>query len=213
MSDATGMDAAIVYVVDDDPSMRTALDMLLRSVGLRVETFASAQDFLDRAPEDAPGCLILDVRLKGESGLAVQEQMAAAGNPIPIVFMTAHGDIAMSVRAMKSGATDFLAKPFRDQDMLDAVSAALARDAARRRVDQSGAALRERYGTLTPREREVMALVVRGLLNKQVAGELGLSEITVKLHRGNAMRKMGARSLADLVLKARELGITSGANA
>ncbi|WP_059412436.1 response regulator transcription factor [Cupriavidus basilensis] len=201
----------VVYVVDDDESMRVAVGMLLRSVGLRVEAFASAQEFLAHELGDAPSCLILDVRLKGQSGLAVQEQIAAGRIPIPIVFMTAHGDIAMSVKAMKAGATDFLAKPFRDQDMLDAVTSALERDAARRAADQSSADLRRRYGTLTPREREVMALVVRGLMNKQIAGEMGLSEITVKIHRGQAMKKMGSRSLADFVLKAEALGMTSGA--
>jgi len=210
MSAQPDAEAAIVYVVDDDASMRTAVSMLLRSVGHRVETFASAQDFLAREREDAPACLILDVRLRGQSGLAVQAQIAAAGIPIPIVFMTAHGDIAMSVKAMKAGAVDFLAKPFRDQDMLDAVAGALARDEERRRSDRSGAELRHRYETLTAREREVMALVVRGLLNKQIAAEMGLSEITVKMYRGQAMRKMASRSLADFVLKAEALGVTSG---
>jgi FixJ family two-component response regulator len=209
MSD-TSIDTAppVVYVVDDDDSMRSAVSMLLRSVGHRVEVFASASEFLEFPKAEVPSCLILDVRLKGQSGLAVQEQFAAGHIQIPIVFMTAHGDIAMSVKAMKAGATDFLAKPFRDQDMLDAVANALLRDAARRKADQSTAGLRERYASLTPREREVMAFVARGLMNKQIAGEMNLSEITVKIHRGQAMKKMGARSLADFVLKAEALGMT-----
>ncbi|SDC89307.1 two component transcriptional regulator, LuxR family [Cupriavidus sp. YR651] len=210
MSNEPSPGTPIVYVVDDDESMRIAVNMLLRSVGHRVETFASAQEFLARKIEDAPSCLILDVRLKGQSGLAVQEQIAAGNIPIPIVFMTAHGDIAMSVKAMKAGAMDFLAKPFRDQDMLDAVANALARDEARRAAALSSAELRQRYEALTTREREVMALVVRGLMNKQIAAEMGLSEITVKIHRGQAMKKMGSRSLADFVLKAEALGVTSG---
>ncbi|CAG2129598.1 Response regulator protein TodT [compost metagenome] len=202
----------VVYVVDDDESMRVAVAMLLRSVGHQVQTFASAQEFLACERPDTPSCLILDVRLKGLSGLAVQEQIGAGQISIPIVFMTAHGDIAMSVKAMKAGATDFLAKPFRDQDMLDAVNSALARDAQRRVADQSSADLRQRYATLTQREREVMAQVVRGLMNKQIAANLGLSEITVKIHRGQAMKKMGSRSLADFVLKAEALGMTSDAS-
>lgn len=205
--------AGVVYVVDDDDSMRNAVASLLRSVGHHVQTFASAQEFLAHPRSDVSSCLILDVRLKGQSGLAVQEQIAAGSISIPIVFMTAHGDIAMSVKAMKAGATDFLAKPFRDQDMLDAVTSALARDDARRAADQSSADLRERLASLTQREREVMGLVVSGLMNKQIAAELGLSEITVKIHRGQAMKKMGSRSLADFVLKARALGLTSGPSA
>lgn len=201
----------VVYVVDDDDSMRAALGMLLRSVGLHAEAFASAQEFLAHKQADAPSCLVLDVRLKGQSGLVVQEQITAGGMPIPIVFMSAHGDVAMTARAMKAGATDFLAKPFRDQDMLDAVSSALTRDAARRTSDRSGADLRRRYQSLTPREREAMALVVRGLTNRQIAAEMNLSAITVKLHRGQAMKKMGSTSLADFVLKAEALGVVSGA--
>ena len=204
--------SGVVYVVDDDESMRIAVAMLLRSVGHQVQTFASAQEFLACERTDAPSCLILDVRLKGLSGLAVQEQIGAGQISIPIVFMTAHGDIAMSVKAMKAGATDFLAKPFRDQDMLDAVNSALARDAQRRVADQSSADLRQRFATLTQREREVMAQVVRGLMNKQIASNLGLSEITVKIHRGQAMKKMGSRSLADFVLKAEALGMTPAAS-
>lgn len=201
----------MVYVVDDDESMRRAVSMLLRSVGYQVETFASATDFLASPRQDVPSCLILDVRLKGQSGLAVQEQFAASKMQIPIIFMTAHGDIAMSVKAMKAGAMDFLAKPFRDQDMLDAVESALTRDAARRQTDTRDAGLRQRYDELTPREKEVMAYVVRGLLNKQIAAELTLSEITIKIHRAQAMKKMGARSLADFVLKAEALGIIDSA--
>ena len=201
----------MVYVVDDDESMRRAVSMLLRSVGYQVETFASATDFLAAPKPELPSCLILDVRLKGQSGLAVQEQFAASKMPIPIIFMTAHGDIAMSVKAMKAGAMDFLAKPFRDQDMLDAVESALTRDAARRQTDTRDASLRQRYDELTPREKEVMAYVVRGLLNKQIAAELTLSEITIKIHRAQAMKKMGARSLADFVLKAEALGIIDSA--
>ncbi|SDP26409.1 Two-component response regulator, FixJ family, consists of REC and HTH domains [Ralstonia sp. 25mfcol4.1] len=203
----SGEGVSVVYVVDDDESMRRAVSMLLRSVGYQVETFASATDFLAAPRPDIPSCLILDVRLKGQSGLAVQEQFAASKMPIPIIFMTAHGDIAMSVKAMKAGAMDFLAKPFRDQDMLDAVESALTRDAARRQTDTRDADLRQRYEELTPREKEVMAYVVRGLLNKQIAAELTLSEITIKIHRAQAMKKMGARSLADFVLKAEALGI------
>jgi FixJ family two-component response regulator len=197
----------MVYVVDDDESMRDAVRNLLRSVGLNVETFGSAQEFLAFDMPDVPSCLILDVRLKGQSGLAVQEQISASQLGLPIVFMTAHGDIAMTVKAMKAGAKDFLAKPFRDQDMLDAVANALTSDEERREACRSVADLRRCYESLTAREREVMAFVASGLMNKQIAGEMNLSEITVKIHRGQAMRKMGARSLADFVLKAEALGI------
>ena len=202
-------DPSIVYVVDDDDSMRAAVSMLLRSVGLRVEAFASAQEFLSFDKPDMPSCLILDVRLKGQSGLAVQEQIASGDVRVPIIFMTAHGDIAMSVKAMKAGAMDFLAKPFRDQDMLDAVANALARDAERRKSERSVSDLRRMYELLTPREREVMAFVASGLMNKQIAAEMNLSEITVKIHRGQAMKKMESRSLADFVLKAEALGVKS----
>jgi FixJ family two-component response regulator len=211
MSSETGNTAtnSIVHVVDDDNSMREAVGMLLRSVGLQVELFASADEFLAFQMPDVPSCLILDVRLKGQSGLAVQEQIAAGAVRVPIIFMTAHGDIAMSVKAMKAGAMDFLAKPFRDQDMLDAVATALGKDEERREADRSVADLRRRYASLTPREREVMAFVASGLMNKQIAAEMKLSEITVKIHRGQAMKKMESRSLADFVLKAEALGVKS----
>jgi FixJ family two-component response regulator len=211
MSSETGNAASnpMVYVVDDDESMREAVGMLLRSVGLRVEVFASADQFLAFPAPDVPSCLILDVRLKGQSGLAVQEQIAAGELRVPIIFMTAHGDIAMSVKAMKAGAMDFLAKPFRDQDMLDAVATALDKDEVRRAGDRAVADLRRRYASLTPREREVMAFVASGLMNKQIAAEMKLSEITVKIHRGQAMKKMESRSLADFVLKAEALGVKS----
>ncbi|WP_175974162.1 response regulator transcription factor [Burkholderia sp. BCC1047] len=199
----------VAYVVDDDESMRQALDALLRSIGLRVETFESAQEFLAFPKYRVPSCLILDVRLRGESGLAFQEQIASSDLRVPIIFMTGHGDIAMTVKAMKAGAIDFLPKPFRDQDMLDAVANALARDGQRLATEQSGAALRDAYASLTPRERQVMELVVAGLKNKQIAFELNLSEVTVKIHRGQVMRKMVVRSVADLVRTAESLGVSS----
>jgi FixJ family two-component response regulator len=199
--------ASIVYVVDDDESMRLALSALLRSVGLRVETFGSSQEFLAFPKDDVPSCLILDVRLRGESGLAFQQELAKLGLRMPILFMTGYGDIEMSVKAMKAGAVDFFPKPFRDQDMLDAVEQALKRDSERLAADESIAELRAAYASLTPREREVMAFVVTGLMNKQIASEMHLSEITVKIHRGQAMKKMSARSVADLVRKAEALGL------
>ena len=197
--------APVVCIVDDDSAVREALSSLFRSVGLSVATFGSTADFLARDNADAPGCLVLDVRLPGLSGLDFQAQLAAMENRLPVVFMTGHGDIPMSVRAMKAGALDFLSKPFRDQDMLDAVTNAIERDAAERRGAGALATLRLAYASLTPREREVMGHVTAGLMNKQVGALLGLSEITVKIHRGNVMRKMAARSLAELVRQAEAL--------
>jgi FixJ family two-component response regulator len=198
-----------VFIIDDDASVREALGSLFRSVSLRVELFGSALEFLQGRVADTPGCLVLDVRLPGLSGLDFQTQLAASGIDLPIIFMTGHGDIPMSVRAMKAGAIDFLAKPFREQDMLDAVAAALKCDAKRRRNAEAISTLKSLFSSLTPREQEVLVHVTSGLMNKQIAAALGLSEITVKIHRGNLMRKMGAKSLADLVRKAEVLGITT----
>jgi FixJ family two-component response regulator len=200
--------APIVFVVDDDASVRDALSSLFRSVGLQVELFGSAAEFLRRKPSDVPSCLVLDIRLPGMSGLDFQAQLAAANIQIPIIIMTGHGDIPMSVRAMKAGASDFLAKPFRDQDMLDAVAAAIRRDRQARDSERAVSSLRASYEQLTTREREVMALVTAGLMNKRAAAELGLSEITVKIHRGHVMKKMNAKSLADLVRMAESLGLS-----
>ncbi|MGO1074617.1 response regulator transcription factor [Inquilinus sp. CA228] len=191
----------LVLIVDDDEGIREALTDLLRSIGIETKSFGSTRELLDAAPTDRPGCLILDVRLPGLSGLDLQAQLARTGNTRPIIFMTGHGDIPMSVRAMKAGAMDFLTKPFRDQDMLDAVAAAIDKDMAQRRDAAAAKEVAALAATLTPRETEVMAAVVKGLMNKQIAGLLGISEITVKLHRGNVMRKMAVRSVADLVRK------------
>jgi FixJ family two-component response regulator len=197
----------IVFIVEDDQPFSEALRRLFRTVGIRTEVFGSATELLKGKLPDVPGCLVLDVRLPGLSGLDIQSELARADIHIPIVFMTGHGDIPMSVKAMKAGAVDFLAKPFRDQDMLDAVVAAIDRDRRRREKEREAIQLRGLLETLSPREKEIMALVATGLMNKQVAGELGLSEITVKIHRGNVMKKMDARSLADLVRMAEFLEI------
>jgi FixJ family two-component response regulator len=198
---------AMVFVVDDDAPLRESLQNLIRSVGLRVEAFASAQEFLRSPRPEVPGCLVLDVRLPGLSGLDLQQRMAEGDRDMPIIFITGHGDIPMTVQAMKAGAVEFLTKPFRDQALLDAIQQALARDRQAREQRTKSEELRCRYRSLTPREREVMALVVAGLLNKQIAGELGTSEASVKVHRQHVMEKMGAGSLAALVRMADRLGI------
>ena len=197
----------VVFVVDDDTSLRESLKDLIRSVGLQVEAFASAQEFLRSKRPDVPGCLVLDVRLKGLSGLDLQRRIAETETEIPIIFITGHGDIPMTVRAMKAGAVEFLTKPFRDQELLDAIQQALEHDRKAREQRAELEELHSRYRSLTPREREVMALVVAGLLNKQIAGELVTSEASVKVHRQHVMEKVGAGSLAELVRMADKLGI------
>jgi len=210
MSKQTEDRPPVVFVMDDDSSVRDAMSSLFRSVGLKVELFASPAEFLRAPPADGPNCLVLDVRLPGLSGLDFQSDLERAGIHIPIVFMTGHGDIPMAVKAMKAGAVEFLAKPFRDQDMLDAVRAALASDLARRERDKTATHLRANFERLTAREQEIMTLVATGLMNKQIAAEIGVSEITVKFHRGNVTRKMGARSIAELVRMADVLGLRRG---
>jgi FixJ family two-component response regulator len=197
----------IVYVVDDDRLVRETLSSLLRSVGLQVRLFESAQELLQAEPEDAPSCLVLDVRLPRLGGLDLQAELAKSNIKIPIIFLTGHGDISTSVRAMKAGAVDFLTKPFREQELLDAVTAAIERDRKRRCEASSHSGLQDRFASLTARERQIMALVTGGLMNKQVAGKVGISEQTVKIHRGNLMRKMRAKTLVDLVMMAENLGI------
>jgi FixJ family two-component response regulator len=199
----------VVIVVDDDPSIRNAIDRLLRSVGLRVELFESAKEFLQSDRPDAPSCIVLDVRLPGQSGLNLQRDLAAAHMHVPIIFITGHGDIPMSVRVMKAGAVEFLSKPFHDQDLLAAIEVALEKDRARRAEENLTAGLRERLDTLTARERQVMHLVVAGRLNKQIAAELAISEMTTKIHRGQVFRKMQAVSLPDLVRMAEKSGIAN----
>jgi FixJ family two-component response regulator len=198
---------AIVFVVDDDPSIREAIESLVKLAGLRVEAFGTAQEFLRNERPDLPGCVVLDVELPGLSGLDLQRELAAHGIKLPIIFITGYGDIPMSVRAMKAGATEFLTKPFRDQDLLDAIQQALERDRAARQHSSETAELRKRFDALTSREREVMGLVVAGWLNKQIGFELKISEITVKIHRGRVMNKMGAQSLAELVRMTERLEI------
>jgi FixJ family two-component response regulator len=204
-------DRAVVFVVDDDASMRRSLETLLRSVGHDVRLFSSAQEFMQAARPDAPGCLVLDVRLPGMSGLTFQQELAKAGVGLPVIFVTGYGDVPMTVRAMKAGAAEFLTKPFDDQVLLDAIHAAIERDRARRRDAVSLAVLNARYHELTEREKQVMKLVVTGQVNKQIAAELGLSLVTVKVHRGQVMRKMLAKSVAELVRMADRLGARGGA--
>ncbi|WP_312517699.1 response regulator transcription factor [Massilia sp.] len=205
-------DAPLVFIVDDDAGLRASLSSLLRSCGFQVAGYASGAEFLAATLPERACCLLLDVRLQGASGLDFQAELARRRIALPVVFMTGHGDIPMTVRAMKAGAVDFLAKPFREQDLLDAVAAALARDHERRASARAADALAARYAGLTPREREIMGLAASGLMNKQIAGQVGTSEITVKIHRANAMRKMQAKTFADLVRMAEALGLGAGAH-
>jgi FixJ family two-component response regulator len=198
---------SIVFIVDDDPIVRGAIESLLMSVGQQVQLFETASELLKSSLPKVPGCLVLDIRLPGLSGLDLQAELANIGLPIPIIFITAHGDIPMSVKAMKAGAVDFLTKPFRDQDLLDAVTRALDRDRTRRKGEENTRDLRAKYSTLTTREKQVMAMVTAGLLNKQIANRLGISEVTAKIHRGKVMRKLDARSLVDLTVMADALGV------
>jgi FixJ family two-component response regulator len=207
MMNPRSQEQAIVFIIDDDEGLRESLAALFRSVGLQAKLFASAPEFLQAKLPETPSCLVLDVRLPGLSGLEFQADLAKANIQIPIVFMTGHGDIPMTVRAMKAGAVEFLTKPFRDQDMLDAVQLAIERDHGRRKDESANRRLKASFDTLTSRERQIMSLVVAGLMNKQIAGEVGLTEVTVKLHRGNVMRKMGAKSVAELVRMADLLGV------
>jgi RNA polymerase sigma factor (sigma-70 family) len=199
---------SIVFVVDDDPSVRCAIERLIGTVGLQVQLFGSAQEFLASKLPNLPSCLVLDVRLPGSSGLALQRQLVEANVQIPIIFITAHGDVPMTVRAMKAGAVEFLTKPFHDQDLLDAIHLGLERDRGRRQQEAGLAALRERFESLSPREREVVSMVVSGMLNKQIAAQIGTAENTVKVHRSRAMEKMQANSLADLVKMIQRLQVS-----
>jgi RNA polymerase sigma factor (sigma-70 family) len=198
-------DAAVVYVVDDERAMRESLCLLLRSVGLTVMAFECAEDLLTLPAPDVPACVIMDVRLKGQSGLVAQQRLNSAHNPLPVIFMSAHGDIEMSVKAMKRGAVDFLAKPFREQDLLDAVAEALGAERERRAADHARRAIQDQYESLTERERDVMTLTVSGLRNREIAEKLHLSEATIKIYRSQAMKKMHVRSVAELVSKAHRL--------